>query len=657
MATTGNGTTKLLDRKATAWAVLLLTVLLTLGLWRQAETQFFHAEQDNFLRIAEKHRNILLTRMDDYEQVLRGGAALFAATGMPSRRQWQAYVEKLELDETLPGILGTGFTLMVPRENREAHERSMRAEGFADYAITPPGDRDLFSSIVYLEPFSGPNLRAFGYDMFSDPERREAMERARDTGQPALSRKVTLVQETGSSVQPGFLIYFPVYDAARPTDTVAARRDALIGFVYSPFRAFDLMERTFNVPGQIIEVELFDSEPEPQNLLYASQGAGREARHAIDIPIEVGGHAWVARFSSSARLEASTHSSQPGLILFGGLALDLLLFSVLYLNARHRRKMRQAASRLEQILDSYKSLVENIPGAVFRSRPGADLPMLQLSNGITPLTGEPPERFLSGERAYRQLIHPDDRPHVGEAIAEAIAKRCAYSVEYRIEAIDGVTRWVNERGRVIRGPDGQASWLDGLIFNISERKAAEILIRELAFNDTLTGLPNRRLLLERLEHGLAISERSGRHGALLFIDLDNFKTINDTLGHAAGDQVLTDTARRLVASVRESDTVARLGGDEFVVLLENLSARPGEAAVEAASLGSKVLAALSQPYRLGEAMRHCTPSIGITTFLGHRISAEQLLRQADQAMYRAKSAGRRQCRVHTEEPFAAEPAG
>lgn len=657
MTSPGKRALQLLDRQATAWVVLLLTVLLTIGLWRQAETQFIERDRDNFLRVSEKQKNILITRMDDYEQVLRGGAALFSATGMPSRAEWRAYVDRLELDQTLPGILGTGFALMVPREGREAHERSVRAEGFANYAITPPGNRDMFSSIIYLEPFTGPNLRAFGYDMFSDPIRREAMERARDTGQPALSKKVTLVQEAGAGAQPGFLIYMPVYRTAKPPATIEERRAALIGFVYSPFRAFDVMESTFNVPGQIVELELFDGEPAPENLLYASQGAGRTARHEIDMPLDLGGHVWVARFRSSAELEANYRGTQPRLILLGGLALDLLLFSVLYMNAQHRRKMRESAAQLEQLLDSYKSLVENIPGAVFRSQPGADLPVLQLSNGIRPLTGEPPERFLSGERAYRQMIHPDDAPQVSATIAEAIAKRGAYSIEYRIQASDGFTRWVNERGRVVPDASGQVRWLDGLIFDISERKAAEIMIRDLAFNDTLTGLPNRRLLLDRLDHELAISERTGRHGALLFLDLDNFKTINDTLGHAAGDQVLVEVARRLVASVRESDTVARLGGDEFVVILENLGSTADEAAAEARELGSKILVVLSQPYRLGEALRNCTPSIGITTFCGHGASAGRLLRQADQAMYKAKSAGRHQLWFHREDPPPAAPAG
>lgn len=213
--------------------MLVLTLLLTVGLWQHSETEFSQRENDHFLRVAEKQKNILITRMRNYEQVLRGGAALFAANGMPSREEWRAYVETLELDQSLPGILGTGFALMVPAEARDAHERSIRAEGFPDYAISPPGNSDMLSSIVYIEPFTGRNLRAFGYDMYSEPARREAMERARDTGKPALSRKVTLVQETGDKVQPGFLIYLPVYRSNLPRDTVAARRNALLGFVYS----------------------------------------------------------------------------------------------------------------------------------------------------------------------------------------------------------------------------------------------------------------------------------------------------------------------------------------------------------------------------------------------------------------------------------------
>ena len=639
----------LLDRQALAWIVLAVALLFTFALWQHFDAARAHHDQERFMRAAEKQRNILVNRIHDYEQVLRGGAALFSAGGVPSRREWRTYVDELDLERSLPGILATGFALMVPPEAKAAHEQSVRAEGFPDYAVFPPGERAMLSSIVYIEPFSGRNLRAFGYDMYSEPTRREAMDLARDSGQPALSRKVTLVQETRTGVQPGFLIYFPVYRSGQPLDTVAARRAALLGFVYSPFRAYDLLDGVFDTPTQILEIELFDGGASPENLLYASEGATRDARLMTEMKLEVGGNTWVARFRSSERYESLEGIMQPTMVLAGGVALDLLLFAVLYTNARYRRKMGVSAARLAQSLDSYKALVENIPGAVFRSEVGAVVPVRQLSSGIAALTGEAPERFLSGELSYQQFIHPDDRQAVAEAIAEAVAKRSTYNVEYRIKASDGFTRWVSERGQVSPDAAGRAQWLDGVVLDITERKAAEIMIRDLAFNDTLTGLPNRRLLLDRLEHQLAASERAGRYGALLFIDMDNFKTINDTLGHAAGDQVLVEVAARLLASVRESDTVARLGGDEFVVVIGNLGNTAEAAKAEAAELGGKILLKLSQPYRLGAHLRNSTPSIGITTFCGHRVSAGQLLRRADHAMYRAKSAGRHQLKFYEEE--------
>ena len=172
------------------------------------------------------------------------------------------------------------------------------------------------------------------------------------------------------------------------------------------------------------------------------------------------------------------------------------------------------------------------------------------------------------------------------------------------------------------------------------RKAAEDEIWRLAFYDPLTRLPNRRLLVDRLGHALAAAPRTKRHGALLFIDLDNFKTINDTLGHDAGDLLLQQAAERLASCVRAEDTVARQGGDEFVIMLIGLSAAEEEAAIQTEIVGEKVLAALNRPYQFPGHVYHNTASIGATLFDGHLSSADEVLRRADLAMYHAKAAGR-----------------
>ncbi len=192
----------------------------------------------------------------------------------------------------------------------------------------------------------------------------------------------------------------------------------------------------------------------------------------------------------------------------------------------------------------------------------------------------------------------------------------------------------------VKGYDGAVTHYVGSHIDITERKAAEEAIKNLAFYDPLTGLPNRRLLMVRLKQALASSMRNGREGALLFIDLDNFKALNDTCGHDVGDLLLQQVALRLESCVRECDTVARLGGDEFVVMLEDLNELAQEAAAQTEVVGEKILATLNQPYQLATYECCSTPSIGATLFNHHERAIEELMKQADIAMYQAKKAGR-----------------
>ena len=192
----------------------------------------------------------------------------------------------------------------------------------------------------------------------------------------------------------------------------------------------------------------------------------------------------------------------------------------------------------------------------------------------------------------------------------------------------------------VKGGDEVVTHYVGSHIDITERKAAEEKIQHLAFYDSLTQLPNRRLLIDRLHQALASSERIGRVGALLIIDLDNFKALNDTLGHQIGDLLLQEVAQRLESCLRAGDTLARLGGDEFVVTLENLSERIFEAAAQVKIVGEKILAALSQHCQLAANEYHCTASIGATLFNSHQQTTDELMQQADIAMYQAKKAGR-----------------
>ena len=261
------------------------------------------------------------------------------------------------------------------------------------------------------------------------------------------------------------------------------------------------------------------------------------------------------------------------------------------------------------------------------------------------------------------LVHPEDVDAVRAAISGHLSGDSAqYRCEFRLRAKCGTWIWYANYGKIMdRDAGSTGRRFIGVTFNIDDRKRKEdelalinqklaeqnkllenmnALLQSLATSDPLTRLPNRRLLLDRLKQAQAASARSGQSGALLFIDLDDFKSLNDTLGHDIGDLLLQQVGQRLELCVREGDTVARLGGDEFVVMLENLSGKELEAAAQAEAVGEKILAALNQPYRLAAHEYNSSPSIGITLFDGHRQSMDELMKQADIAMYQSKRAGR-----------------
>jgi signal transduction histidine kinase len=227
----------------------------------------------------------------------------------------------------------------------------MRDEGFPLYQIRPAGERAFYTSIVYIEPFEGRNLRAFGYDMYSEPRRRAAMQRARDTGEPAMTSRVRLVQETNSDVQPGFLIYLPVYAIDRPTTNAAERRAALVGWVYSPFRAADLMSAIFRDSGGEVEAMVFDGPAEPGNLLYATTAADRVARYQTVMPLQIGGRKWTAHFRSSEAFDAGVDDAQPNAVLVAGLLLSLVIGVVLLYETRHRHRLEaEVAARTRELV-------------------------------------------------------------------------------------------------------------------------------------------------------------------------------------------------------------------------------------------------------------------------------------------------------------------
>ncbi|MCW2601440.1 MAG: domain S-box/diguanylate cyclase protein [Frankiales bacterium] len=259
----------------------------------------------------------------------------------------------------------------------------------------------------------------------------------------------------------------------------------------------------------------------------------------------------------------------------------------------------------------------------------------QWSDQLYRIFAREPQSFTPNYEAFMGVLHPDDRELVAAVHQHALATLEPFEMEERIVWPDGQVRTLASWGEVVPGPDGQPARMVGICWDITERREIEEELVRQALHDRLTGLPNRALLVDRLAHGLTTMERHEQRLAVLFIDIDRFKVINDSLGHEAGDEVLVEVARRLRAFMRPSDTVARFGGDEFVVLCEEL-----DDPAQALSIAGRVQVELRRPIAVRGSEMFVTVSVGIALSSGRDDVASSLLRDADAAMYQAKQDGR-----------------
>jgi PAS domain S-box-containing protein len=341
-----------LDLRGTipAWSVFAIALCATALAWYLTQSAAQHEARQRFETEVAAVQLDLTERLRAYEQILRGGVSVFHSWPSVTRDNWRSYVEHLQIPDSYPGIQGIGFAQVVSAADRRAHIREIRAEGFPDYRIWPEGDREVYTSIVYLEPFDWRNQRAFGYDMFQEPVRRAAMERARDTGLPGVSGKVTLVQETKRAVQAGFLMYLPVYGTPAPAD-VADRRQQLVGYVYSPFRADNFMRGLLGDRERHIALQIFDGEtPSDETLMDTATNSlgAAEAPFVAAVPLVLGGRTWTLRFAALPSLRADR--GKPLVVAGSGLLISVLLWAIAWSLARNRRQAALAAARLESDL-------------------------------------------------------------------------------------------------------------------------------------------------------------------------------------------------------------------------------------------------------------------------------------------------------------------
>ena len=301
------------------------------------------------------------TRLRAHAQLLRSGVALFDVADTVTREDWKKFNESEKISRNLPGIQGIGYSLIIPKNKLKQHIQSFRKNGFPDYNVYPDGDREIYTSIIYLEPFSERNLRAFGYDMFSDSIRRKAMEISRDSNYAVLSGKVLLVQETNEDIQSGTLMYVPVYRKGMQTNTLEERQAAIIGWVYSPYRMTDLLNGILGVwdlpDRNRIGLKIYDNDDiSDEALLYDSQRDDKvlnkdKPNLYLKLPIVFNGKKWTLEFTGKNENISILHGVT-FIVLISCIIISLLLsaLSLALINVNLRaRQINLLNSQLEKL--------------------------------------------------------------------------------------------------------------------------------------------------------------------------------------------------------------------------------------------------------------------------------------------------------------------
>ena len=623
------------------WVVLVIGLGLTVAVAEQTRRLGQQSHEQIERALLDDVADAIEMKLKEVIDTINGVAGLFNASTQVDRREFSTYFETLRREEnSLAGIQGIGFSRFLTAADWPALTAALRADGFPDFAIRPAGPRPYGSAIVYLEPFDLRNQRAFGFDMYSEPVRRQAMDRAAQTGLASLSGRVRLLQERNTDVQPGVLIYLPVYGKGTRTLPRAAAQygPMLLGWAYAPIRVGDLVQaalRTINnpdLPGSAVLVH-DGAEADAGTLIHDSLRVHSRdrLRHPQYQPIEVAGRRWLIGIQlSEQRIGPNGWSNQVLLVLVlgsMGTVIASLLTAMLITNHLRTRQSLAITEKANRERALAAAVFEASPQAIVVTDPQGKV--LSANQSFARITG-----YAGAEILGRSLNLLKSGRHEADFYASLwreARERGFWQGEIWNRLRGGEIRRHELSVTAVHDPDLEISHFVGMLQDITDRHHAQAVVRHRALHDELTGLPGRRMLLEKLNAALALAERQDGHVGLLFLDLNGFKDVNDRYGHAIGDRVLRLVGQRLRAATHSEDLVARLGGDEFVILVPR-------------AIGLDELEAFAHKIQL--VVRNCggefeipiaiSASIGIALSPLHGISSGQLLHAADQAMYRSK---------------------
>ena len=347
--------------------VLAVSIFLTLGITYNFYRSSLNKDTVRFNNEVNRIQSTIENRINLYIALLKGGRGFVESAAELNRESFANYIQSLDIERNYKSVQAIGYNKIVLPEDREALVKKMQAEGNADFRMFPGGERDSYQAIIYIEPFNEQNKKDVGFDMFTEPNRREALVRAADSGMPTASAKVNLLQAANQNSQPGFLIYLPIYEKGKVSQTVEEKRRNLIGYIYSPFRSGDFLDEIQrNTDTTDIAVRIYDGEPKPENLLSQTTFENNpksinqiEKDQSIENVIPIAGRTWTIKYDSLPAFSEQSSINWTPLIFLIGIIFSFLLFGMTYWETSARLKLEIIAARLTESEAQKQKLLEN----------------------------------------------------------------------------------------------------------------------------------------------------------------------------------------------------------------------------------------------------------------------------------------------------------
>lgn len=624
-------------------AILITFVMLgtTFLFWKTKQDEIWNSQKNVFSKSTNRIAEKINSRLIGYELILSGVKGFYENSTIVTRNEFVNYVKTINFEQNGHGLLAISLIQSVPDSKLKDHISLMHKQGYKEYRIVPEGIRSDYAPISYIYPESEINLKVVGFDLLSKPSVSPLLIQSRDSGYMTMTGRIKLVQDFQSEGNSAQVIYVPIYNKQKLISTSSERKVAISGWVSAPFRFRNLMSSLPNPIDDGINLDIYEGkEINSHKHLY---GSGRfheikqdEVKFFTIHTIDVGGQQWTLGFSTLPEFDKNFNVSTHHWLAVVGAAFSVLSGFLVWLMGVGRNNALTLAEQMTKDLRLHAKVFESSQEGFFIT--DASNKIVSVNHGFTKITGYTSQEAIG--RNPSMLSSGQQDAGFYKEMWDCLIRHKYWQGELCNRRKNGAIypEWLSISA-VVDSNDQLTNYVC-VFSDLSERKSAEETIHNLAFFDKLTGLPNRQLLLERIQDCIEISSENKSYYALLYIDVDDFKRLNETMGYGCGDLLLIEIAHRIQSFSSQLNTIARLGSDEFVVLVSDLNERNELAVGVVRELAEHIFTAIKKPYLLKTYDYSIRVSIGISLFSGGFDSPEDILKLADIAMSQAKSSGR-----------------